>query len=91
VARGKPLAQAKTIHCRWRERGEAPQRRGNEINLFHIDTAVGARREMQTDTDFGQDGKTAVQILRGSIRDIAATESAAGPLWRMVFHEELSN
>ena len=80
MARGKPLAQAKTIHCRWRERGEAPQRRGNEINLFHIDTAVSAGHEMQDDLNFGQTEKAAIQILRSSIRDIAATESAAGPL-----------
>jgi hypothetical protein len=80
VARGKPLAQAKTIHCRWRERGEAPQRRGNEINLFHISTAVSAGREMQDDLNFGQTEKAVIQILRGSIHDIAATESAAGPL-----------
>jgi hypothetical protein len=80
MARGKLPAQAKTIHRRGIELGEAPQRRGNEIDLFHIGTAVGAGREMQTDPDFGQDGKAVVQILGGSIRDIAASQSAVDRL-----------
>ena len=78
--RGKPLAQVKTIHRRGIEVGEAPKRRGNEIDLFNIGTAMGAEREMQTDSDFGQDGKAAVQMLRGSIREIAASESSVDPL-----------
>jgi hypothetical protein len=80
VARGKLLAQAKTMHRRGIEIGEAPQRRRNEIDLFHIGTAGGAGCEMQADQDFGQDGKAAVQILGGSIREIAASESAVDPL-----------
>ena len=76
VPRSKLLAQAKTIHRRGIEVGEAPKRRGNEADLFHIGTALGAEREMQTDPDFGQNGKAAVQILRGSIREIAASESS---------------
>jgi hypothetical protein len=80
VACGKPSAQAKTIHCRRKERGEAPKRRGNEINLFHIGTAVSAGHKMQDDLNFGQTEKAVIQILRGSIRNLAATESAAGPL-----------
>jgi hypothetical protein len=35
---------------------------------------------MQADPDFGQDGKAVIQILGGSIRDIAASQSAADPL-----------
>jgi hypothetical protein len=62
------------------ELGEAPQRRGNEIDLFQIGTAVSAGREMQADPDFGQDGKTVVQILGGSIRDITASQSTGDPL-----------
>jgi hypothetical protein len=80
VPRSKLLAQAKTIRRRRIEVGKAPKRRGNEIDLFHIGTAVGAGREMQADPDFGQDGKAAVQILGGSIREIAASESAVDPL-----------
>ena len=80
VPRSKLLAQAKTSHRRGIEVGEAPKRRGNEIDLFHIGTAVGAGREMQADQDFCQDGKAAVQILRGSIREIAASESSVDPL-----------
>jgi hypothetical protein len=70
---GKLLAQVKTIHWRGIELGEVPQRRGNEIDLFDIATAVGTGREMQTNLDFGQDGKAIVQILRGTIRDIPAS------------------
>jgi hypothetical protein len=62
------------------EFGEAPQRRGNEIDLFQIGMAVSAGREMQADPDFGQDGKAVVQILGGSIRDITASQSAGDPL-----------
>jgi hypothetical protein len=80
VARGKLLTQAKTIHRRGIELGEVPQRRRNEIDLFHIGTAVSAGREMQADPDFGQDGKAVVQILRGSIREITASQSAVDPL-----------
>jgi len=80
VARGKLLAQAKTMHRRGIEIGEAPQRRGNEIDLFHIGTAGGAGCEMRDDQNFGQNGKAAVQILGGSIREIAASESAVDPL-----------
>ena len=80
VARGKLLTQAKTIHRRGIELGEVPQRRTNEINLFHVGTAVGAGREMQADPDFGQDGKAVVQILGDSIREITASQSAVDPL-----------
>jgi hypothetical protein len=80
VARGKLLAQAKTIHRRGIELGEASKRRGNEIDLFHIGTAVSAGHEMQADPDFDQDGKAVVQILGGSIRDIAASQSTMDPL-----------
>jgi len=73
MARGKPLAQAKTIRLRGIKLGEAPKRRGNEIDLFDIATAVDAGREMQVDPDFGQDGKAVVQVLGGSISDIAAS------------------
>jgi hypothetical protein len=80
VVSGKLLAQAKTIHRRRIELGEVPKRRRNEIDLFHIRTAVSAGREMQADPDFGQDGKAVVQILGGSIRDIAASQSTMDPL-----------
>ena len=80
MPRSKLLAQAKTIRRRRIEVGKAPKRRGNEIDLFDIATAVDAGREMQADPDFGQDGKAAVQILGGSIREIAASESAVDPL-----------
>jgi hypothetical protein len=76
VVRGKLLAQAKTIHRQGIELEEVPQRRRNEINLFHVGTAVGTGREMQVDQDFGQDGKEVIQILGGSIREIAASQSA---------------
>lgn len=62
------------------ERGETPQRSGNEIDLFQIGTAVSAGREVQTNPDFGEDGKVVVQILGGSIRDITASQSAGDPL-----------
>jgi len=73
MARIKPLAQSKTIRLRGIKLGEAPKRRGNEIDLFDIATAVDTGREMQADQDFGQDGKAVVQVLGGSIRDIAAS------------------
>jgi len=57
MVRVKPLAQSKTIRLRGIKLGEAPKRRGNEIDLFDIATAVDAGREMQADPDFGQDGK----------------------------------
>jgi hypothetical protein len=71
----KPLAQSKTIRLRGITLGEAPKRRGNEIDLFDIATAVDAGREMQADPDFGQDRKMVVQILGGTTRDIPASES----------------
>ena len=80
MSRSKLLAQAKMIHWRRIERGEAPQHRGNEIDLSHVSTAVNAGREMQADQDFGQDGKAVVQIFGGSIRDITASQSARNPL-----------
>ena len=73
MTRGKLLAQAETINGRWIELGKATQRRGNKIDLFHIGTAVGAGREMQSDPDFGQDRNAVVQIPRGSARDLAAS------------------
>ncbi|MEI8015311.1 MAG: hypothetical protein WCH20_10805 [Nitrospira sp.] len=57
MVRIKPLAQSKTIRLRGVKLGEAPKRRGNGIDLFDIATAVDPGREMQADTDFGQDGK----------------------------------
>ena len=60
VTRGKPLAQSKTIHWRGMELGKIPKRRGNEIDLIHIGTAMGAGREMQSDPNFGQDGNAVV-------------------------------
>jgi hypothetical protein len=80
MARIKPLAQSKTIRLRGITLGKAPKRRGNEIDLFDIATTVDAGREMQADPDFGQDGKVVVQILRGTTRDIVASQSAADPL-----------
>ena len=73
MARIKLLAQSKTIGLRGIILGEAPKRRGNEMDLFDIATAVDAGREMQVDPDFGQDGKAVVQVLGGSISDIAAS------------------
>ena len=73
MARIKPLAQSKTIRLRGITLGKAPKRRGNEIDLFDIATAVDAGREMQADQDFGLDGKLAVQILGSTIRDIPAS------------------
>jgi hypothetical protein len=35
---------------------------------------------MEADPDFGQGGKAVVQILGGSIREIAAGESTMNPL-----------
>jgi hypothetical protein len=66
----------------WRgiELGKVPQRRGNEIDLFQIGTAVSAGRKMQADPDFAQDGKAIVQILGGSIRDITARHPTGNPL-----------
>ena len=80
MARDKLLAQAKTIHRRGIELGEASKRRRNEIDLFHIGTTVGAGREMQADSDFGQDGKAVVQILGSLICEITASQSAVDPL-----------
>lgn len=80
VMRGKLLAQAKTIHRRGIELGEVPQRRRNEIDLFHIGTTVYAGREMQAEPDLGQDRKAVVQIFGGSIREITASQSAVDPL-----------
>jgi hypothetical protein len=62
------------------ELGEAPQRRGNEIDLFQIGTAVSTGREVQANPVFGEDGKVVVQILGDSIRDITASQSAGDPL-----------
>ena len=80
VARGKLLTQAKTIHRRGIEVGEAPQRRGNETDLFDIGTAVDAGREMQADQEFDKVGKTVVQILGGSISHIETRQAAVDPL-----------
>lgn len=57
MVRIKPLAQSKKIRLRGIKLGEASKRRRNEIDLFDIDTAVDAAREMQANPDFGQDGK----------------------------------
>jgi hypothetical protein len=80
VMHGKLLAQAETISGRRIEHGEAPERRGHKIDLFHIDSAVSAGRKMQADLGFGQEGKVVIQILRSSIRDIAASQSIVDPL-----------
>ena len=80
MTRGKPLTQSNTIRWRGIELGKALQRRRNEIDLLHIGTAVGAGREMQVDSDFGQDGKAVVQILGDLIRDIAASQATLDPL-----------
>jgi hypothetical protein len=74
------LPQAKTVHRRGIKPGEVPKCRGDETDLRHIGTAIGARREMQADPDFGQDGKAVVQILGDPIRDIAASQSTMNPL-----------
>jgi hypothetical protein len=55
---GKLLPQMKTMA----KLGEAPKRRGNEIDLFYVGPAMGTGYEMQADTDFGQNGKAVVQI-----------------------------
>ena len=55
MVNGKLLVQAETIQWRGIELGKIPKRRGKEIDLFHIDTAIGAGREMQSDPNFGQD------------------------------------
>lgn len=73
MARIKLLAQSKTIRLRGIKLGEAPKRRGNEMDLFDIATAVDAGREMQADQDFGLDGKAIIQILGGTICDITAS------------------
>jgi hypothetical protein len=78
--RGKLLAQAETVNGRRIELRETPKRRGNEIDLFQIDSAVNAGCEMQDDPAFGQGGKVVLHILGGPIRDIPARQSAADPL-----------
>lgn len=60
MMRGKYLAQAEPIKRRWIERGKAPQHRGHEVDLFHIDLAVSAGGEMEPDPVLGQDGKVVV-------------------------------
>ena len=80
MARIKLLAQSKTIRLRGIKLGEAPKRRGNEMDLFDIVIAVDAGREMQADPDFGLDGQAVIQVLGGSIRDLPASQSAANPL-----------
>ena len=61
------------IRLRGIKLGEAPKRRGNEIDLFDIGMAVGTGREMQANPNFGQDGKAIVQIIGGTICDIPAS------------------
>lgn len=73
MARIKPLAQSKTIRLRGIILGEAPKRRGNEMDLFDIATVVDAGHEMQADPDFGLDRKAVVQVLGGSFHDIPAS------------------
>jgi hypothetical protein len=80
VMGGKLPAQVETISRGWIERGEAPERKGNKIDLFHVDSAVSAGRKMQADPGFGQEWKVVVQILRSSICDIAASQSIVDPL-----------
>ena len=77
---GKLLAQAETINGRWIELRKALYGFTHRSYLFDIGTAIGAGREMQADQDFGQDGKAVVQILGGSISEIAASQSAVDPL-----------
>ena len=57
----------------WDRSWEGPERRGNKIDLFHVGTAMRAECEMQADLGFSQDGNAVIQILGGSIRDIAAS------------------
>ena len=68
-------AQPKTIQLQRIVLGKALHCRGNEIDLFEIDTAMGTGREMQANPDFGQEGKMVVQILGRTIRDIRASQS----------------
>ena len=76
---GKLLTQTEAITGRRILLGQAGQRRGDETDLFYIGTAVDAGREVQADPKFGQYGNVVVQILRGSIRDIAASQATVDP------------
>lgn len=80
VAGGKVLPQTKTLHGGWVQCWQTLQGITDQRELPDVRPAVGAGDEMQADADDGQDRKVVVEILRGSLCDVATGQSAVDPL-----------
>jgi hypothetical protein len=72
--------QTEAIHGERIEIGKATQRRGDKIDLLHVDAAVGTGGKMQSDPNLGEGRNIVVKIFRDSFREIAASQAAVRPL-----------
>ncbi len=82
----KVTAQAKPIDRGGHRLREKTRRLADHDDLLRKGSTMGAGGEVQRDTRLGQHREPVIQVVGGSISDVAASQATGDPLGRVVFH-----